>query len=81
MGYEVCCRPAVRCRLSADVLSVLWSGGSTGQKLHLAQHCCWGQCPLVLMQAAHAALTLFFCLVLSHMHMDTFPFILCSYQS
>lgn len=40
-----------------------------------------GWCPLGSMQAALVALTLLFCLVLSHMHMDTFPFILYSYQS
>lgn len=41
----------------------------------------WGWYPLVLMQATPVALTLLFHLVLSHVHMDTFIFILYSYQS
>lgn len=45
MGCGVCCCAAVGCRLSADMLSVLWSGQRMGQKLHLAQHYCWVRCP------------------------------------
>lgn len=47
-GFGVYGRPAVRCRLSADMLPVLWSGQSIGQKLHLAQHPrsnVWGMVP------------------------------------
>lgn len=87
VGCGVCFHPAVRCRLSADVLFVLWSGQSTGQKLHLTQHYCqgwcprshiWGWCSLVSMQAALVALTLLLHLALSHVHTDMFPFILYS---
>lgn len=45
IGFGMCFHLGIRCRLSADMLPVLWSGQSMGQKLHLAQHYCWGWCP------------------------------------